>query len=114
MEQSAVYGRIHFLRELGQANKPTRILLIRYMTMEQMDALVEVTRFIVNGSIRILQRDLIHLRERYLVLRQISDPRISLRRKRNALLSYHDIIPRLLRRHYLDRAIVLSIRGMEQ
>ena len=114
MEQSRVYGRIHFLRELGQVDKTTRKLMIRYMTMEQMEALAEVVHFIVNGSIRVHHRDLTHLRERSLVLRQIVDPRISLRRKRNTILIYDEIIPRLLRSQYLNRALVLSIRTIEQ
>lgn len=114
MEQSNVYGRIHFLRELGQADKSTRQLLLRYITRDQMETLREVAGYIVNGHIRILSRDVVHFRERSLVLRQIIEPRLSLRRKRNALLAYQDVIPRLLRPHYLNRAVVLSIRSGEQ
>ena len=114
MDQSLVYRRIHFLRELGQANKTTRKLLVRYMTREQMEALAEVVGYVVRGSIRVLPQDATHFRERSLILRQVIDPRISLRRKRNALVTYHDLLPRLLRPHYLNRAIVLSIRSGEQ
>jgi hypothetical protein len=45
MDQSLVYRRIHFLRELGQANKTIR--LVRYMTREQMEAWEEVAGYIV-------------------------------------------------------------------
>jgi hypothetical protein len=47
MDQSLVYRRIHFLRALGEANKTTRKLLVRYMTIEQMEALAEVVGYIV-------------------------------------------------------------------
>ena len=114
MEQSIVYGRIHFLRELSNADTATRKLLLRYMTHGQMEALGEVARYIVNGSIRVLAQDARYFRERSLVLRQTFDRRISLRRKRNTLITYHDIIPRLLRPTYLNLATILSIRSEEQ
>jgi hypothetical protein len=114
MDQSLVYRRIHFLRELGQANKTTRKLLVRYMPKEQMEVLAEVAGCIVRGSIRVLPQYATHFRERSLILRQVIDPRISLRRKRNTLVTYHNIGPRLLRPHYLNRAVVLSIRSGEQ
>lgn len=114
MDQSLVYRRIHFLRELGQANKTTRKLLVCYMTREQMEALVEVAGYIIRGSIRVLPQDATHFRERSLILRQVIGPRISLRCKRNALVTYHNLVPRLLRPHYLNRAVVLSIRSGEQ
>jgi hypothetical protein len=114
MDQSLVYRRIHFLRELGQANKTTRKLLVRYMTREQMEALAEVAGYIVRGYIRVLPQDATHFRERSLISRQVIDPRISLRRKRNTLVMYHNLVPRLLRPHYLNRAVVLSIRSGEQ
>jgi hypothetical protein len=113
MDQSLVYRRIHFLRELGQANKTTKKLLVHYMTREQMEALAEVAGYFVR-SIRVLPQDVTHFRERSLILRQVIDPRISLRRKRNTLVTYHNLVPRLLRSHYLNRAVVLSIRSGEQ
>ena len=117
MDQSLVYRRIHFLGELGQANKTIRKLLVRYMTREQMEALAEAAGYIVRGSIRVLPQDTTHFRERSersLILREVIDPRISLRRKRNTLVTYHNLVPRLLRPHYLNRAVVLSIRSGEQ
>jgi hypothetical protein len=96
MDQSLVYRRIHFLRELGQANKMTRTRLVRYMTREHMEALAEVAGYIVRGSIRVFPQDATHFRERSLSLRQVIDPRISLRRKRNTLVTYHNLVPRLL------------------
>ena len=106
MHQSLVYGRIPFPRELGQGNKTTRKLLVRYMTREQMEALAEVAGYIVRGSIRVLPQDATHFRDRSLILREVIDPRISLRRKRNTLVTYHNLVPRLLRPHYLNRAVV--------
>jgi hypothetical protein len=96
MDQSLVHRRIHLLRELGQANKTTRKLLVRYMTREQMEALAEVAGYIIRGSIRVLLQDVTHFRERSLILRQVIEPRISLRRKRNTLVTYHNLVPRLL------------------
>ena len=109
-----MYRCLHFLRELGQANKTIRKLLVRYMTREQMEALAEVAGYIVRGSIRVLPQDTTHFRERSLILRQVIDPRMSLRRKRNTLVTYHNFVPRLLRPHYLNRAVVLSIRSGKQ
>ena len=114
MDQSLVYRRIHFLRELGQANKTTRKLLVRYMTRKQMEALAEVAGYIVRGSIRVLPQDATHFREWSLILRQVIDPRISLRRKRNILVTYHNLVSRLLKPHYLNRVVALSIRYGEQ
>ena len=114
MEHSVVYGRIHFLRELSNADATTRKLLLRYMTAGQMEALGEVIRYIVNGSIWVLPQDARYFRERSLVLRQIFDRRISLRRKRNSLITYHDMVPRLLRPTYINNAAILSIRSVEQ
>ena len=109
-----MYRRIHFLRELGQANKTTIKLFVRYMTREQMETMTEVAGYIVGGSIRVLPQDATHFSERSLIFRQVIDPRISLRRKRTALVTYHNLVPRLLRPHYLNRAVVLSIRSGEQ
>jgi hypothetical protein len=47
MDKSLVYRRIHFLMELGQASKTTRKLLVRYMTIEQMEALSNIAGYIV-------------------------------------------------------------------
>ena len=72
-----MYRRIHFLRELGQANKTTIKLLVRYMTREQMEALAKVAGYIVRGSFRVLPQDATHFRERSLILGLVIDPRIS-------------------------------------
>jgi hypothetical protein len=114
MDQSLVYRSIHFLRELGQANKTIRKLLVRYLTREQMEALAEVAGYIIRGYIRVLPQDATHFRERLLILKQVIDPRISLRRKRNILVTYHNLVSHLLRPHYLNRVVALSIRYGEQ
>jgi hypothetical protein len=114
MDQSLVYGRNHSLRELGQANKTTIILLVSYMTREHMETLAEVAGYIVRGSIGVLPQDATNFRERSLILRPVIDPRISLRRKRNAMATYHNLVPRLLRPYNLNRAVVLSNRSGEQ
>lgn len=114
MAQSIVYEHLRFLQQLGQVNKPARKLLVRYMTRPQMETVSEVVRFIVQGSIRVLQQDASHFRERSLLLRQLIDSRISLQRKKNALMTFHETMPRLMRPHYLNRAIVLSLPAGEQ
>lgn len=111
---STVFNCIQFLRDLARADKRTRKQLLRCITSEQMEAVSEVTRFLLRGSIHILRQDMVHFRERSLLLRQLADGRISLRRKRTALTTYHEIVPRLLRHHYLQRAIVLSMQTGEQ
>lgn len=83
------------------------------MTEGQMEALAEVFRYIVRGSIPALTRDVSIIREKRYVLRQIADPGISLRRKRNSLLSNHVLIPRLLRPYYLNSALHLSIKTLD-
>lgn len=114
MDQSIVYERLHYLQQLGQANKPARKLLVRFMTRPQMQAVSEVVRLIVQGFIHVLQQDASHFRERSLLLRQLIDGRISLQRKKNALMTFHETIPRLMRSQYLNRAIVFSLRSGEQ
>jgi hypothetical protein len=52
MDQFLVYRSIHFLRELEQANKTIRKLLVRYLTRQQMEALAEVAGYIIRGYIR--------------------------------------------------------------
>lgn len=61
MDQSAVFDRIHFLRELGKSEKTTRQLLVRYMTAEQIEALSEVVRYIVVSSISVLRKETIDI-----------------------------------------------------
>jgi len=114
LQQSAVYGRIHFLRELANAGFRERKTLLRHMTAGQMEALGEVFRYIVLGKIPPLSRDVSIVRDKRYVLRQIAEPGISLRRKRNSLLNNHALIPRLLRPYYLDSALHLSITSFEQ
>lgn len=114
MEQSAVYGRIHFLMELGNMDVSTRKLTIRHMNRGKMEALSEVIRYIVEGSIRSLTRDESLFWEKRNVLRQLANERISLRRKKNTLLYNHALVPRLVRPYYLDSVLVLSIRAEEQ
>ena len=92
MEHSIVYGRVHFLRELASANVVTRKLLLRHMTSGQMKALGEFVRYIVNRSVRMLPQNASYFREKSLVVRHIYDRRISLRRKRNTLITYHDLV----------------------
>lgn len=84
------------------------------MTEGQMEALAEVFRYIVRGSIPALTRDVSIIREKRYLLRQIVDPGISLRRKRNSLLSNHALIPRLLRPYCLNSALHLSIISFEE
>lgn len=111
---SSVYRHLFFLRQLSAADKNTRMRLLRSITYDQMTAVSEVVRFILSGSIHVLRQDLIRFRERALLLRQLTDPRISLNRKRNALESRHELVPRLLRPYHLQRAIVLSMQVTEQ
>lgn len=99
---------IDFLKQLGAANAATRKLSVRIMTRQQMSALGEVVRFIVRGYIHLLPQDVQRLRERWLVMRQLMDPRMSFQRKKNALTTYHEMLPRLLRPQYLNRAVALS------
>jgi hypothetical protein len=114
LQQSVVYGRIHFLRGLGNVHTRVRKSIVRNMTAGQMEAFAEVVHYVVRGSIPALTRDVSIFREKMYVLRQIADRGISLRRKRNSLLANHALIHRLLRPYYLDSALYLSIRAFEQ
>ena len=79
-----------------------------------MEALGEIVIYIVNGSVRMLPQDATYFREKYLVLRLIYDRRISLRWKRNTLITYHDLVRRLFRPYYVNIAAILSIGSVEQ
>lgn len=61
MDQPAVFDRIHFLRELSKSEKTTTQLLDRNMTAEQIEALSEVVRYIVDGSIPVLRKETIYM-----------------------------------------------------
>lgn len=114
MENSLVHGRIYFLNELRDTSITTRKTMIEYINVYQMKALERVIRFILNGSINILERDLETFSRYVYLLRQIISQSVSLRRKRDNLLIHHGILPRVLRSYYLNQAIILEIQSVEQ
>ena len=114
MAQSRVYGRIHFLRELGAANARMRKMTIDNMIPEQMDAISVVARYIVESRIPIMDRDSDYFREIRTVLRTIAGYSIPFRRKRRLLLRYHHILPKLLREFYLRHTIRVELRSGEE
>lgn len=114
MEQSAIYSCIDFLLELSRVNTRDRDLLIQYMSRERLEAVAEVIRFILRGSIRPSRQDALLFNESSLVLRQISNSRLGWHRRRRTLFLHRTLVPRFLRFEYLQRALALSFRSHEQ
>lgn len=108
MSDSTVLSHYTFLRDLGRANKTRRTIMLRFVTGQQMQALAEVVRYILEARILLFPQDVLRLRERTRVLRQLIEPGLSLQRKRNSLLFFHDLVPRLLRIEYINRAVLLT------
>ena len=113
MDQSRIYRRIHFLRELGNAGGRQRKNMIRNITEAEMEAISLIARYIVNGSIVLLQRDYNIFRRNRDVFRQLMNPIISLTRRKNNLLTHHHLLPKLLREYYIDLSIIMEIRAPE-
>lgn len=110
MNQSNVMQNADFLRLLREANPSRQNTMISRASNRQILALCDVARFLLEGGIPILPRDRSHFR---LVMRQLGSPRISITRKKEALLSHRALIPRLLRDHYLARILIRSLRDRE-
>ena len=110
---SRIYIRIHYLTELSRANVDDRKQMIRNMNKAQMECLNIMASQTLEGRIFLLDTDYNYFRRYKNVLRVLENDRISLRRKKALLLAYHRIIPRLLRRDYLNNAIANEIRQVE-
>ena len=111
---SRIYIRIHYLSELSRANVRDRLSMIRSMNRAQMECLKIIASQIVGGRMLLMERDYSYFRRFWNLLRSLKHTRLSLRRKKELLLTYHRIIPRLLRREYLHRAITNEIRAVEE
>ena len=106
MDRSLVYERYYFLRDLGrQTSRQTREGFIQLMNREMMEALQIVVECIAYGWIVISRVDYRVFRRHTDDLRQIVGAWISFARKKRALVRIHQLLPRLLREHYLRRVI---------
>ena len=114
MDQSTVRGRLYYLIELGHVTPRNRVLMIRTMTWGQMEAIAEICRAIVNANIPLLNRDFSEFRSKVHLLSLLASTRVSLERKKRALLRHHAILTRLLRPIYLSNTMVYMTRAAEE
>ena len=110
---SRIFVRIHFLTELSGANVRLRTGLLRYITRGQMECIQIMASQILEGRILLLERDRNYFRRYRDLLRSLQSPNISFTRKKRLLLTFHTLVPRLLRRQYLNRAIANEVRAAE-
>jgi len=113
MEQSRIFLRIHYLLALGRETARTRRTLIRMMTPGQMECLQILVKQILDGQIPILNRDARYFDRYRRLLRIVKSGWVSLTRKKRLLSIRHALLPRLLRRRYLQYAILNEIRSSE-
>ena len=114
MDQSKVYRRYPFLKELGSVGTRDRKMMIHYMNPDQMEAVSTVARYIVDFKIPIMERDYDYFHEKCRTLRIIAGSSISFRRKKRVLLARHRILQRLLREFYLRHTMRQEVRASEE
>ena len=111
MDHSLIYQRIYFFRSLrSQSSSKDREGHIKLMNIGMMNSFIDIVKFIIRGDISLLYRDYREFKRYYNVLRQMTSPRLSLARKRQVLIRYHKLLPRILREEYLQAAIRLEIK----
>ena len=110
MGHSLVFDRFFFLRDLGvETNERLRITMIQYMNVHMMEAFAKVVEYIVLGTFPIRRGDYREFRQYLDVLFQVVNPHVSLTTKRETLIRYNQLIPRLMRERYLQRTITAEL-----
>ena len=106
MENSQVYRSLHYLITVRYAASSDRKRLLQNITNEQLFAVGEVAKRLMNGHINPLRRDTHLFQSRRLMLRTLSSPRVSVERKKQLIRRYHSVIPSMLKNIYLIQTIV--------
>ena len=114
MELSSVFNRIHFLLELKNAPGNDRIIMLEYLALRQMACIGEIARKKYHHTFPLLIRDLAYLEDRSLVLHVLFSLRVSFRGKVAALVHYHRILSRHLRKYYLQATIQDQIQSQRE
>lgn len=110
MNQSQVYRKLNFLLQLKDAAISVRKNLLNNITSSQMDAIAQVARKVVNGTINPSRRDVQLFERRRILLRSLSSGNVSFARKKTLLRRHHSLVPVLLRTIYLIRTILDEVR----
>ena len=80
------------------------------MNSNQMKALAEVAKRVINGTISPMRRDLQTFEQKRLLLRSLASSRVSFDRKKALLRRHHSLVPILLRTVYLIQTILDEVR----
>ena len=109
-----VFDRYSFLRELGKETSATaRKGIIEFMNVHRMEAVSSLIKYILRGAFTIRRTDYREFRQYVNALRHIVSPRVSLAKKRQTLMRFNRLIPRLLREEYLQKAIRVEFLPMQ-
>ena len=108
MEHSMVYLNLNYLASIR--NAMSRRQLLRNITANQMKAVCEVAKRIVNGTINPLRRDVRLFNRLRLVLRSLASDTVTFATKKGVLRRYRTLLPVLLREMYIIQTIMDEIR----
>lgn len=106
MEHSQVYQSIHYLAAVRTASPADRKTLLQNITRDQLLAIGEVAKRLINGYINPLRRDAQLFERRRLMLRTLASPRVSVERKKRLVNRHHSMVPSILKVVYLIQTIV--------
>ena len=111
--RSKIGKHLRYLLRLREADRPTRMEMIRNISTDKMAAIAELVTLILNRDIGVWDGDHHLFLQNIQRLRQIASPSISLARKKRALLNKHILIPKLLRERHLEFALLHFLRQSE-
>ena len=106
MEHSHVYQSIHYLAAVRNATPTDRKTLVQNITRDQLLAIEEVAKRLINGHINPPRRDAQLFERRRLMLRTLASPRASVERKKRLVNRRHSVVPSMLKVVYLIQIIV--------
>lgn len=106
MEHSQVYQSIRYLAAVRNATTTDRNTLLQNITRDQLLAIGEVAKRLINGHINPLRRNAQLFERRRLMLRTLASPRVSVERKKRLVNRCHSVVPSMLKVVYLIQTIV--------
>ena len=101
MEHSQVYQSVHYLAAVRNAAPTDRKTLLQNITKDQLLAIGEVAKRLINGHNNPLRRDAQLFERRQLMLRTLACPRVSVERKKRLVNRCHSVVPSMLKVVYL-------------
>ena len=106
MEHSQVYQSIHYLAAARNAAPTRRKTMLQNITRDELLAIGEVAKRLINGHINPPRRDAQLFERRRLMLRTLASPRVSVERKKRLVNRCHFVVPPMLKVVYLIQTII--------